>query len=445
MTRRIAITILLTVWTAIVCAGLAAWWTARAILLSDLDHSVVRRALALPGVGGSGAVAGNPGDRYVVKGQYDQTLGRGAGPGTAPAQRAEVLSADFVNLPEGSFRRLTLRVQVPGAAVPATVVYSAPAAEFGRVLRRLATALTVCGAVAGVAAAAGAARIARIALRPLSRAADVLGSVNETSLDRRIEAASLPEELRPMASQLNRMLERLQNAFEQRRRFIADASHELRTPVAAMITTMEVATRRPRPETELLDTLQICLSEARHMRQLVQGLMRQVRAEAAVAEPVEEFDAARVVRECTELARPLADEHRVNLVNRVDGVIQVRSEPGRLRSVVMNLVSNAIEYNRPGGTVEVFARCEADSAEIMVRDDGPGIAEDHVGSLFQPFYRVDRARNADGHLGLGLCLVDSHVKAMGGECRVESRLGSGTTFRVRLPVIRPEAVEAGAE
>jgi len=100
---------------------------------------------------------------------------------------------------------------------------------------------------------------------------------------------------------------------------------------------------------------------------------------------------------------------------------------------VLNLVSNAIEYNHPGGTVEVRACGQNGSAEIVVKDDGPGISPEHLPHLFQPFYRADPARNADGHLGLGLFLVDSHVKAMGGECRVESALGSGTTFRVRLP------------
>jgi signal transduction histidine kinase len=96
-------------------------------------------------------------------------------------------------------------------------------------------------------------------------------------------------------------------------------------------------------------------------------------------------------------------------------------------------MSNAIEYNHEGGTVELSARSDEASTEIIVKDDGPGISPEHLPHLFQPFYRASRSRESDGHLGLGLFLVESHVKAMGGECRVESALGRGTTFRVRLP------------
>jgi len=434
MRRRIAIAILLTVWTAIIVAGLTGWWTTRVILTSDLDKSIVNRVLALPEFGhpAGGNHANFSQDRFVIKGKLDQTLGRGLGaPGDGA--RAVVLDAGFVSLPEGPFRRVTLRVDVPGHTEPATVVYSASASELNRVLGRLALALSICGCLAGMVAAVLAARIARIALRPIDRAAGVVATVNETSLDRRLETNSLPTELRPMADQLNLMLQRLQQAFEQRRRFLADASHELRTPVAAMITTMEVAVRRPRPADELAESLQVCLAEARHLRQLVQALMREVRAEGPSGEQVVEFDAARLLGECAELAGPLAAERHIRLVRCGDGPVTLRSEPGRLRSVVMNLVSNAIEYNRPGGTVEISATARQDVAEITVKDDGPGIPAENLGNIFQPFYRGDSARNADGHLGLGLCLVNSHVKAMGGECQVESRLGGGTTFRVRIP------------
>jgi len=241
-------------------------------------------------------------------------------------------------------------------------------------------------------------------------------------------------ELRPVADRLNEMLARLGTAFEQRRRFLADASHELRTPVAAMITTMEVALRRPRTTAELTDTLETCLSEARHMRLLVQALLRQVRAEGIAGnEDPEDVDAGEMLNQCAELAGSLAAEKHINLVHLVKGKVPVRAELGRLRSVVLNLVSNAIEYNSPGGTVELSAETDGGDTEIVVKDNGPGISPEHLPHLFQPFYRATKAREADGHLGLGLFLVDSHVKAMGGVCRVESALGAGTTFRVRLP------------
>jgi signal transduction histidine kinase len=442
MTRRIAITILLTVWAAIVCAGAAGWLAARGILLSEMDRSIEQRAVVLAGkVEPSVELSDEAGgDRFVITGGEGRTIDRQAEAPRASGARSappQVLDRSFVAIPEGRFRRLTLHMADVRGAGPGTIVYSAPAAEFERVLGRLAAWLVACGALAGAAASASAAGLARLALRPLRITAELIAKIDESNLDQRIDEPSLPPELRPMAARLNGMIERLGRAFEQRRRFLADASHELRTPVAAMITTMEVCVRRARPAQELADALETCLAEARHLRELVQALLRQVRAEGGSPPgEIETIDAGRMVAECAELARPLGAEREVRVICPRAGdnaALPVRGEPGRLRSVVLNLLGNAIEYNRPGGTVEVRASRENGHAQILVRDDGPGIPAEHLPNLFQPFYRASAGRSADGHLGLGLFLVESHVKAMGGECRVESAVGAGTTFHVKLP------------
>src|SRR6478672_11278889 len=104
----------------------------------------------------------------------------------------------------------------------------------------------------------------------------------------------------------------------------------------------------------------------------------------------------------------------------------------------MNLLANAVEYNRPGGQVELTAVLEADTLRLSVRDTGPGIAAEHVPHLFEPFYRADKARSGEaGHLGLGLSLVQSHVQALGGVIRIQSTPGVGTTFLVDLPMAKP--------
>jgi signal transduction histidine kinase len=191
--------------------------------------------------------------------------------------------------------------------------------------------------------------------------------------------------------------------------------------------------------------LNICLTEARHMRQLVQALLRQVRAEGESAvDDISDFDASELVTQCANLAQSLAREKDILLVGDVSGALPVRAEASRLRSVVMNLLSNAIEYNKSGGSVEVSARLKGSSAEIRVKDDGPGISPEDLPHLFQPFYRAGASRQSDGHLGLGLFLVESHLKVMGGECQVESKLGQGTTFCVRMP-LAPSVTEPVAE
>jgi signal transduction histidine kinase len=408
MTRRIAITILLTVWGAIFVAGGSAWIASWFILLRNLDRNVLD--LTKAHVGARGVITDrNSSARRIYEIPDPDPVGQ---------------EWSFNHLPQGWYRVLHTDAGV----------FELPADNFFETMTTLGLAIVACGLVAGGVGSFAARRVANVALRPLNATAEVIGAIDESQLDRRIEPRELPVELRPMADRLNEMLGRLGTAFNQRRRFLADASHELRTPVAAMITTMEVALRRPRTAPELTETLETCLSEARHMRLLVQALLRQVRAEGIAGnEEPQDVDAGEMLNQCAELAGSLAAERSINLVRRVKGKIPVRAELGRLRSVVLNLVSNAIEYNAPGGTVELSAQTDGDDTEIIVKDNGPGISPEHLPHLFQPFYRATKAREADGHLGLGLFLVDSHVKAMGGQCRVESALGAGTTFRVRLP------------
>jgi signal transduction histidine kinase len=208
------------------------------------------------------------------------------------------------------------------------------------------------------------------------------------------------------------------------------------------VTTIEVALRRRRTADELERTLESCLADARQLKRLVHVLMEHARGEAtaAHAEAAEPVDAAQLLEECAEVARTLAEAKDVRLERSFPAPLPVVTQPQRLRSVVMNLLSNAVSYNRPGGLIELRARLEAGTLEVMVRDTGRGIAAQHLPHLFEPFYRGDGARLTapvagpeEPHMGLGLFLVDSHLKALGGRCSVQSEVGVGTTFIVSVP------------
>jgi two-component system OmpR family sensor kinase len=286
-------------------------------------------------------------------------------------------------------------------------------------------------------------KVATAALRPLHHAAQIIGSIDERSLDRRIDSSRLPPELAPVATTLNAMLARLEDATQRRRQFLADASHELRTPVAALATTLEVALRRPREAAEYRRSLETCLTDARLLRQLVEALMTQARSELAVRdEPLEKVQLQPLLDQCAEVAVGLAQGKQVQVKVQGGPALHVLTQTARLRSILLNLLSNAVEYNNPGGEVMLCARQRtsegpddlgAGELVIEVQDTGPGIAPEHLPRLFEPFYRIDRARESSGHLGLGLFLVQAHVKALGGECAVRSKLGEGTVFEVRLP------------
>ena len=160
-----------------------------------------------------------------------------------------------------------------------TVVYSASVDHIDALLKNLLLSLSGFGLVAVGATGMVASSVAKVALRPMRDAATAIGEIDEKSLDRRIEVKKLPSELAPVGQKLNDMLARLETAFAQRKQFLADASHELRTPVAAIVTTLEVALRRGRDIEGYVGVLHSCLSDARLLHQLVVALLDQVRSE----------------------------------------------------------------------------------------------------------------------------------------------------------------------
>ena len=469
MTRRIAFAILLTVWTILIAGCLTAYLSIRWVLIDQLDHSVSKKASSLPelrpaaggaserevsGPPGRTAVAGPEGlgdsssDRYVVKNAAGQTLSPPAG-GLA-ISTPQVLSASFSTLADGTRqRRLVLRAMTrgaDGAATRVTINYQTSAVDLDRLLDGLALSLGAVGLCGGLIAAFVAVKVSRAALRPLYATAEVIGTIDPQNLHRRIDAAALPPELTPMAQRLNEMLERIERAYAQRHQFLADASHELRTPVAALVTTAEVSLRHPREAQAYRSTLESCLDDARYLQRLVERLMEQCRADTlSHDEAAEEVDLTPLLNRCADQAAALGHDRNVRIVRTLPETYRFTTQPQRLRSIVTNLLSNAVEYNRPDGQVELSAKPNGKFLHLSVRDTGPGIGAEHVPHLFEPFYRADKARSGQaGHLGLGLSLVQSHLHALGGEIRVESSLGCGTTFHVDLPIKQSGAAEVSA-
>jgi signal transduction histidine kinase len=437
MTRRITWIILLTVWATMVAAGVSAYLTTRAQMLAHLDHVMLDELMA---------------DRkYPHQGKIYRTVGRthrddetqlNAVP-TRKYPHAEPLRKTWFRSPDSPERERSVVAKVwavpedagPGAeAIPIVVPYRRKADEFDPLMNRVAVALGMTTLIGGVIAAVLARVVATTSLRPLRATADVIGTIDDRTLDRRIDATRLPPELVPMAEKLNGMLERLETSAQQRQLFLADASHELRTPVAALLSALDLATRRPRDVAYYKQLVEDCMVDARHLRRLVEALMTQMKSERpGHAQDWEQVTLSSLIAECLTIVAPLAEKKSVRLSGPGDPVGSIRTQPTRLRSVLINLIANAVEHNRAGGSVDVTCEQLPDAVEIAVRDTGQGIAAEHLPHLFEPFYRVDRAREASEHMGLGLFLVHSHVRDMGGSCSVESTPGVGTTFRVRLP------------
>jgi heavy metal sensor kinase len=295
--------------------------------------------------------------------------------------------------------------------------------------------LVVSGAaVLGLGLVGGWFLSARV-VRPLAAFSATAAAISAEDLSRRIDTNAVERELTELGTVLNAMFDRLQAAFERQTRFTADASHELRTPLAILRSHAELALNRPRSEAEYRQTLEAMLQAATRMTALVEGLLTLARADAAELELARRrFDLGEVVAESVALLRPLAASKEVTVTTGLEPV-EVTGDPLHLGMVATNLLSNAIQYNRPGGSVRVALTTEGDAAVLEVADTGRGIPPEDQPHLFERFHRVDKARaRATGGHGLGLAICRSIVAVHGGSITFTTTPGTGTTFLVRVPM-----------
>jgi heavy metal sensor kinase len=309
------------------------------------------------------------------------------------------------------------------------------AAERARLNSLLALVIGVGLLVVGLGVAGGS-WLARRTLAPVSALADAAAAVTERDLSARLDERHAPEELRGLARAFNATLDRLEAAFARQARFTADASHELRTPVAILRAQVETALKGERAASEYRSTLEACGRAADRMAGLTESLLALARADAGerpAAGPVA-LDA--LVREGADLLRPSARAAGVELRCSVEPATVV-GDARLLSEVLSNLVTNGFRYNRPGGRVDVTLGRENGEAVLRVRDTGVGIPTDALPHVFERFYRVDAARSrAHGGSGLGLSIVRWIVEAHKGTVEVLSEPDVGSTFTVRLPVAR---------
>ena len=222
-------------------------------------------------------------------------------------------------------------------------------------------------------------------------------------------------------------------AFAQQRQFTADAAHELRTPVAVIITQTQLALSRDRAAADYKVTVEACQRAAQRMRRLIESLLELARFDAG-QENLKHvaFEVTATVNEAMQLVQPLAEQQEVKLVAELTP-LQITGDPERIGQVLLNLLTNAIQYNRKGGEVRVGVRAANGLAEILVADSGPGIPPEDLPRVTERFYRADKSRSTGGS-GLGLSICQAIVTAHGGTLEIKSEPGKGTIAYVRLPL-----------
>jgi two-component system, OmpR family, sensor kinase len=276
-------------------------------------------------------------------------------------------------------------------------------------------------------------------------AAIAAGDGTATSLNSRLPVLPTDDELSRLSSTFNAMLDRLQASFHAQERFVGDASHELRTPLTAIRGNVDVLTRQARhgggglEQMDLTPALDDIRRESDRMRRLLDDLLLLARADASNG-PADTalFRRDRVLlndiaADAVRSAEVLASGHTLEL--EAPRSVEIRGDPDRLHQLVMILLDNAIRHTPPPGRIRVaVAATPGGQARIAVRDEGEGIAPEHLPHLFERFYRADGARGrSSGGTGLGLAIAQAICRAHGGEITVSSAPGKGTTFLVTLP------------
>jgi signal transduction histidine kinase len=272
---------------------------------------------------------------------------------------------------------------------------------------------------------------ARSALSPITSVRDAAAGIGGRNLNLRVPEQGTRDEVDDLAKTLNAMLERLENSFETQRRFTADASHELRTPVTAIAGHASYLIRRTNPTEAQKESLEAITNLSVRLGRLIGDLLDLARADAG-------FGVERVSTNLMSLAEDvhlevvaIAGNTEIELLG--DSGLRAFIDPNRVRQVIRNLVQNALKAGSSKVTVEISK--EETIARVSVQDNGSGIAAEHITKLFDRFYRVDTSRDrAAGGSGLGLSIVKWIVEAHQGSIEVSSELGVGTKIEVRFPI-----------
>lgn len=280
-----------------------------------------------------------------------------------------------------------------------------------------------------------------LALRATSPIAEILRTADQlrpTRLGDRLEVRGTKDELDRLSLTINRLLDQVAGYVERQQQFVADAAHELRGPLAAIQTTIEVAASRDRSAAEYRDTLEELLEETRQLAKLANDLLLLAEGELAPGSGQARVDLDVLVQQTAAMFAGVAEERGIDLRVESAGAILVAGEPRQLRQVVSNLLDNAIRFTPSGGRVVVALAADPSSheARLTLTDTGSGIEPQHLPRVFDRFFQANAARDRrdsrrGGGLGLAICrtLVERH----GGRISVRSEFGRGSEFTVSLP------------
>lgn len=308
------------------------------------------------------------------------------------------------------------------------------------ILAKFRDILLICVPIVLVIASFGGYFLARKTLSPVAQMSETASNISATNLNARLPVKNEKDELGGLATIFNSLLERLENSFENQRRFMADASHELRTPLAIVRGESEVALSKDnRTPAEYQESLAIVHDESKRLTRIVEDLFTLARADSGQFKTtLTEVYLDELLADCIRKVRVLADKRSVLLNLSTLEEMPMRGDESLLRRLFMNLLDNAIKYNREGGQVSVSGEKTVDFYRITITDTGAGIIEEERAKIFERFYRADKARSrrqetATSGAGLGLSIAQWIAELHKGVIELASSGATGSTFAVVFP------------
>ena len=302
-------------------------------------------------------------------------------------------------------------------------------------LNRLALVLFGSVLMSLIVASAAVLLVTRAAFRPLSAMVETAEQISADQLGKRLRLSSQADEVARLGKTLNEMMDRIEVAFKSQRQFVTDASHELRTPLTVIIAELEFIQGGLTNDT-LKANMSTALGELDRLNLLVDQLLTLARLDAGrlvLDRSLIRFD--ETVIDCVQLLKHEAQRRKIGMQVNIDGAVEIDADPIKIKSIVLNLLDNAISYNRSGGTVSVHLReIEPQLVQLTISDTGPGIPAKERSRVFDRFYRGSKSRAESSGSGLGMAIAKELVELHGGRIEIDENQDGGALLRVVVPV-----------
>ena len=349
--------------------------------------------------------------------------------------------SDFISVLQGKQRFDTMsdfRIYTTPVFESGKVAYivqvASPQDSIRIALNNLRVALFLLFPITVLATGVMGAFIAKVTLHPVDSMIETIHQIRAENMMIKLKIPNTKDEIQKLAETFNEMLGRLEAAFNTQRRLFADLSHELKTPLTILKGEFEVTLKKARSNAEYQGTLKSALEETDRIIRLSENLLLLAKFDSKeISQKNEKLDIEALIKDIANNVKGMAELKDITLLFSGGEGLPVYGDRNQLKTLFLNIIENAFKYTPEKGRIEISVVKDGASADITIKDTGPGISEEEAGYIFDRFYRVDKSRSSSG-FGLGLSIARAIAEAHGGGISVRSRPGEGTAFIVSLPL-----------